>query len=155
MIEWRFLNSQEKKKIEATLKGEFGIKKIPGELISAGSEKLFLFSGDASESDVKEFIEISPVDRVGIYFAKVFDDGIRLSVDGVQIMKDQISRNIVELDEEQAEIWMQGSELLLKTGKKGYVVMKYKNDFLGCGKASAEKITNFIPKNRRLKNRLN
>ncbi len=155
MIEWRFLNSQEKKKIEATLKGEFGIKKIPGELISAGSEKLFLFSGDASESDVKEFIEISPVDRVGIYFAKVFDDGIRLSVDGVQIMKDQISRNIVELDEEQAEIWMQGSELLLKTGKKGYVVMKYKNDFLGCGKASAEKITNFIPKNRRLKSRLN
>lgn len=155
MIEWRFLNSQEKKKIEATLKGEFGIKKIPGELISAGSEKLFLFSGDASESDVKEFIEISPVDRVGIYFAKVFDDGIRLSVDGVQIMKDQISRNIVELDEEQAETWMQGSELLLKTGKKGYVVMKYKNDFLGCGKASAEKITNFIPKNRRLKNRLN
>jgi len=46
---------------------------------------------------------------------------------------------------------MQGSELQITTGKKGYIIIKYKNDFLGTGKASENKITNFIPKNRRLK----
>jgi NOL1/NOP2/fmu family ribosome biogenesis protein len=31
---------------------------------------------------------------------------------------------------------MKGRELNIKTGKKGFVVIKYKNDFLGTGKAS-------------------
>jgi len=31
--------------------------------------------------------------------------------------------------------------------------MKYENDMLGTGKASEEKITNFIPKSRRLKDK--
>ena len=35
--------------------------------------------------------------------------------------------------------------------KHGFLAMKQKDDFLGTGKASAEKIGNFIPKNRRLK----
>ena len=35
--------------------------------------------------------------------------------------------------------------------KKGFVIMKCEDDFLGTGKASENKIGNFIPKNRRLK----
>jgi len=50
---------------------------------------------------------------------------------------------------------MKGQDLQIKTGKRGFFVMKYKDDFLGCGKASQEKIGNFIPKSRRLKNRGN
>jgi NOL1/NOP2/fmu family ribosome biogenesis protein len=34
---------------------------------------------------------------------------------------------------------------------KGIVAIRYKEDFLGCGKASESKISNFIPKSRRLK----
>ena len=48
---------------------------------------------------------------------------------------------------------MMGRELLIKTGKRGFLIMKYNDDFLGTGKASEEKIGNFIPKSRRLKNR--
>ena len=64
-------------------------------------------------------------------------------------------KNIFELNKEQAEEWMKGRELGIKTGKRGFLVMKYKDDFLGTGKASEEKIGNFIPKSRRLKNREN
>ena len=46
---------------------------------------------------------------------------------------------------------MKGNELNIKSNLKGFVVIRYKDDFLGCGKASAEKITNFVPKERRLK----
>ena len=47
----------------------------------------------------------------------------------------------------------EGQELNIKSGKKDFLVMKYEDNFLGCGKASEEKISNFIPKMRRLKNR--
>ena len=46
---------------------------------------------------------------------------------------------------------MLGQELNINSGKKGLLVMKHGEDFLGCGKASEEKIGNFIPKSRRLK----
>ena len=48
---------------------------------------------------------------------------------------------------------MKGHELPIKTGKHGFLIMKHGEDFLGTGKASEEKIGNFIPKNRRLKER--
>jgi len=48
---------------------------------------------------------------------------------------------------------MSGNELNIKIGGKDFLVMKYKNNFLGTGKASENKITNFIPKSRRLKNK--
>ena len=79
------------------------------------------------------------------------DNKIRLSIEGVQLLKDQITKNIFEINDEQLELWMKGNELNIKTGKNDFLIMKHNNDFVGCGKASAEKITNFIPKNRRLR----
>ena len=48
---------------------------------------------------------------------------------------------------------MQGEELLIQTNLRGFVAIKYQDDFLGCGDASENKITNYIPKTRRLKNK--
>ena len=92
-----------------------------------------------------------PIERVGVYFGKFVNEDFRLSIEGSQILQDQINKNIFELNEEQVETWMSGSELNVETGFNGFLVMKYGGDFLGCGKASALKIGNFIPKNRRLK----
>ena len=49
---------------------------------------------------------------------------------------------------------MKGQQLDIKTGKRGMIIMKYKENFLGTGKASEEKIGNFIPKSRRVKERV-
>ena len=76
---------------------------------------------------------------------------MRLSIDGIHLLQDQITKNMFELNEEQMLEWMHGSELQIKSGEKGFLIMKYKEDFLGTGKASEEKISNFIPKNRRLR----
>jgi len=46
-----------------------------------------------------------------------------------------------------------GRELNIKTGKRDFLIIKHGDDFLGTGKVSEEKIGNFIPKNRRLKER--
>ena len=76
-------------------------------------------------------------------------------MEGVQMLKDQIKKNIIELDEKQAEGWMKGEDLDIQTQKRGFVILKHKDDFLGCGKASEYKIGNFVPKSRRLRNKGN
>lgn len=147
----KILSPKEKTEIENKLKSQFGIKEIPGQLVKRGEERIFLYQGELSVEQIKTLEKSCQVERVGIYFCKFQNEEIRLSIDGTQVIKDQIKKNIFELDKEQAQEWMKGREVNVKSGLKGVVVMKYGNDFLGCGKASEEKITNFIPKNRRLK----
>jgi len=147
----KILSINEKKKIEKSLKEQFGIDKIPGLLVKRGEERIFLFQGSLSPKEITELEKTILLERVGIYFAKIIRDEPKLSIEGTQILKDQIKKNIFELNKEQAEQWMTGQELNIKTGKRSFLIMKYKDDLLGCGKASEEKITNFIPKSRRLK----
>ncbi|MCW8965283.1 MAG: hypothetical protein OQK82_01150 [Candidatus Pacearchaeota archaeon] len=147
----KILNKNEKQEIENKLKNQFGIKSISGTLLKRGQERIFLYQGEFTESEIKTLEKTSQVERVGLYFCKFQNEEIRLSIEGTQILKQQIKKNIFELTKEQSQTWMQGSEINIKSNLKGIVAMKYKEDFLGCGKASVEKITNFIPKNRRLK----
>jgi len=147
----KILNKKEKAEIEKKLSEQFGIEKIQGILVMRGQERVFLFSGNLSEEGVRLLERCTFIERIGIYFAKLVDGQVKLSIEGSQILKDQIKKNIFELDEKQAEEWMKGHELPIKTGTHGFLIMKHGEDFLGTGKASEEKIGNFIPKNRRLK----
>ena len=151
----KILNEQEKHEVENKLNEQFGIEKVHGLILRTGEERLFLFSGDFSEKDIKRLERTVVIERTGIYFAKFINDKIKLSIEGTQILKSQIKKNIFELkDEKQLEEWMMGQDLPIQTGKRDFLVIKYKEDFLGCGKASEDKIGNFIPKSRRLRHRL-
>ncbi|MGA2130530.1 MAG: hypothetical protein ABSG05_02885 [Candidatus Pacearchaeota archaeon] len=149
----KILNEREKTKIEEQLKEQFGISSVPGTIIMRGAERLFLFSGNLSEKEIEKLEKCTFIERMGVYFAKLVDDKIRLSIEGSQILKDQVTKNIFTLDSKQAEEWMKGRELPIKTETHGFLIMKHGEDFLGTGKASDEKIGNFIPKNRRLRER--
>jgi len=149
----KILNEREKEEIESKLNSQFGIEKVPGIIAMRGKERLFLFSGSFGEKDIKELEKCAFIERIGVYFAKLIKDEIRLSIEGSQILGNQVTKNLFELNAEQAEKWMKGQELLIKTGKRGFLIITHQGDFLGTGKASEEKIGNFIPKNRRLKER--
>ena len=151
----KILNQQEKKEIEESLREQFGVESVPGLILMRGEERLYFFSGNLSENEIKNLSASVPIERLGIYFAKIIGNDVKLSIEGTNILKDQIKKNTFILDSKQLEEWMTGSDLQVKTGKKGFVVVKYKDDFLGCGKASEEKIGNFIPKSRRLKQKGN
>ncbi|MBI3623007.1 hypothetical protein HY212_02920 [Candidatus Pacearchaeota archaeon] len=148
-----FLTTHETQSILEKLQEQFGVKEIPGILLKIGQERIFLYQGSLSESEIKKLESIIYIERLGVYFAKEEENGIRLSIEGTQILQSQIKKNIYELNDNQVESWMKGNELNISVGKKAFLIMKYKNDFLGTGKASENKITNFIPKNRRLKER--
>jgi NOL1/NOP2/fmu family ribosome biogenesis protein len=151
----KILSEKEKAEIVEQLTSQFGIKNVFGILSMRGQERLFLFQGNFTEKQIQKLEQTAPVERAGIYFAKLIDGSVRLSIEGTQILKNQITKNIFELGDDQLELWMKGNELNIKSGKNGFVIMKYKDNFLGCGKASENKITNFIPKNRRLKEKIN
>jgi len=151
----KILNTNEKHNIGNKLNNQFGINKISGKIIMKGKEKLFLFSGSFTYKEIKKLEEITVIERIGAYFAKIDErtNNIRLSIEGSQILGEQVNKNIFEIPEEYLENWMKGQELNIKTNKKGFLIMKYKDNFLGTGKASEEKIGNFIPKNRRLRDK--
>ena len=147
----KIYSQKEKQNIVEKLKKQFGIKNVDGIISMRGQERLFLFQGELTQRQIQDLERTIPIERVGIYFGKIIHDEIRLSIEGTHILKNQITKNIFELDKEQTELWMRGNELEIQTGKRGFVIIKYKDDFLGCGKASELKITNFVPKSRRLK----
>jgi NOL1/NOP2/fmu family ribosome biogenesis protein len=151
----KILEGKELENFTQILNDQFGITKIPGQLIMKGKEKVFLYTGNLPEKDLKTIEFRIFIERVGTYVAKIEEQGIRLSIEGSQIFKNQITKNIVELNEEEMLTWMHGSEVLKQSRITGFVIIKYKEDMLGTGKASAEKITNFIPKSRRLKHKQN
>ena len=145
------LSKQETQEILASLQEQFGIKEIPGILLKIGQERIFLYQGSLSENEIKELEKTVFIERLGVYIAKMHGNEVRLSIEGTHIFKDQIIKNTFELNEKQVDEWMHGNELNVAINKKGFLIMKYKDDFLGTGKASELKISNFIPKNRRLR----
>jgi NOL1/NOP2/fmu family ribosome biogenesis protein len=153
MIPLKFLNKQEKEKLVQQLNEQFGITQIPWQIAKFGKERIILFSGNISEKELFKLDDYARIEGVGIYFAKIDEHtkDIRLSIEGANLLKDQITKNIFEMDEKQAEQWMLGQELNITTGKKGFFIMKFKDDVLGTGKISENKISNFVPKSRRLK----
>ncbi|MBS7249183.1 MAG: hypothetical protein KIH08_01120 [Candidatus Freyarchaeota archaeon] len=87
----------------------------------------------------------------GVYFGRFEKDGLRLSIEGSQLIGGKAKRNIVELDYENAVKWMRGEDIKVETEARGYVILKWKNYYLGCGKIKEGTITNFVPKDRRVK----
>ena len=154
----KIFNEEEKKKLVETLNSQFGIKSIQGIVTMRGKERLFLYKGSLTEKQIKNLEQDIPIERVGVYFAKLMPgEGIRLSIEGSQILASQINKNTFELSDKEAEEWMYGRDILLedlkKKPKQGLLIMTHKGDFLGTGKVSENKIGNYVPKNRRLKNR--
>jgi NOL1/NOP2/fmu family ribosome biogenesis protein len=152
-IPLKFYTKQEKEKLVQQLNEQFGIEKLPWEVAKLGKERIILFSGDMSEKELIKFDYLARIEGVGLYFAKIDEHtkDIRLSIEGANLLKNQITKNIFEMDEKQAAQWMLGQELNITTGKKGFFIMKFKDDVLGTGKISENKISNFVPKSRRLK----
>lgn len=147
----KIIYSSEKKKILKQLNEQYGISKLPYLLLRFGEDKIRIYSGSLSNDELNTLAANLRIENIGLYFAKQEKDGIRLTLDGIQVLKEQITKNILELTPEQVEDWLKGFDLDIKTGR-GFKILKNNNEFLGCGKSTGERITNFVPKERRIKN---
>lgn len=145
----RFIKSPEKRRIEEDLEKQFGITKLPYLLLETGKEKIRGFSGSLSKEEIAKLARIANIELIGLYILKKEFD-YRLSIDTTILLKDQISKNIIEINDAQLYEWIRGRDLDIQYPKET-VILKHNGDFVGCGKSNGEKIFNYIPKDRRIK----
>ncbi|MEK6884025.1 MAG: hypothetical protein AABY22_30625, partial [Nanoarchaeota archaeon] len=140
----------EKKNIIEKLNNQFEIKNLHYLFLKFGKDKIRVYSGSLSKTDLNILDKNARIESIGLYFARIQQDGIRLTIDGTQLVKNQITKNILEINDKESIEWLKGQDLDIKK-EKSFKIIKNENEFLGCGKSTGEKITNFIPKERRIK----
>jgi NOL1/NOP2/fmu family ribosome biogenesis protein len=143
----QILNRKESKRILEKIEGQWGTS-LEGDYVLLLSEKqrVYVVNKEVFNLDLSKL----RINSVGMYFADV-KNGIRLSIDGSQIIGPKATKNIIELSDEEAKQWMRGEDLDKDTGSAAFLIIKHNNDFLGTGKAVQGKILNFVPKTRRMK----
>jgi len=143
----KILNKKEIKKILEKLNNQFGFE---GELdyvfLLNNKDRIYLMTKDLA----KIKIDSLRINSMGLYFAELPRDEIRLSIEGSQLVGKHCNKNILELTQKEGKDWLKGFDLARKE-EKGFYLLKHEDDFLGCGRAVDDKILNFVPKNRRLK----
>ena len=153
-MEHKFIRTPEKRRLIEELNETFGISELPYLLIESGKEKIRAFSGSLSKDEIIQLGRMANIEGVGIYFMKKEDSGLRLSFEACQLLKAQITKNILYINDNQLELWIRGHDLDIKVPQGTYIIA-HGEDFLGCGKSNGEKIFNYVPKERRIKKPLN
>ena len=143
----KILNRKASKRLLERIENQWGAT-LEGEyvLLLNDRQKLYIVNREVFDIDNSKL----RVNSYGIYFADT-RNGIRLSVEGSQMIGPKAKKNIVELDEKEMKGWMRGEDIDKETDCEDFVILKYGRDFLGTGKVSSGKILNFLPKTRRLR----
>lgn len=143
----KILNTREKKDINKKVLEQWNCELAKSFVFLLNNKnKLYIADPDIGKIDTEKL----RVDNLGLYVATVNDKGIRLSIEGSQLLGPKAKKNIVELDYENMRSWFRGEDINIDTDCKGFVILKHNNDFIGCGKVTEKGILNFVPKTRRI-----
>ncbi len=153
-----FIFRNDKEKLIEQL-GYYGIKKLPYLLTRSGKEKIRGYSGNLSTDEIIKINQEVSIELLGIYLFHDYHGDMRLSFDAIYALKDQITENVITLDDKQAEEYLKGRDINLtkedkekwKTESKGFKIIKHKDEFIGTGKLIEDRIVNYMPKERRLR----
>ena len=133
------------------LRDRFGISKriFSDYSFIVRGEKIWIAFKDVLEKD----LEGLNIEAIGLLFGRYFEKQKRFkpTTNALQIFGRYATKNIVELDEKEKEMYIRGYDLEKKLNlEEGYVIVKFKNDVLGCGLYREGKIKNQIPKARKI-----
>lgn len=164
-MELEFVFKSEKKKILDKL-SYYGIEELPYLLIVSGKEKVRGYSGSLSNKELMDLHQAIGTQVIGLYLFHDYHEndnggGLRLSFDAISALKNQITKNILELNDKQAEEFLKGRDVTLtndeikeledKSETKGFKILKNQGEFIGTGKLVEGRIVNYMPKERRLR----
>ncbi len=143
----KILNKKQIKLILKKLEAQFGFKDTLDFVFLQNREgKIFLINKDIAKVDLSKL----RINSIGLYFGKIEQDELRLSIEGSQLIGKKAKKNIVELNSQQLKQWLKGEDIE-NNKHQGFVIIRHNKDFLGTGKAKQDKILNFVPKARRIK----
>lgn len=143
----KFLNSKEIKEILKLIKEQWDVElKLDYTFLKNNKNRIFIVNRDISKIDLSKL----RINSVGMYFCEIDKHGIRLSIEGSQIIGKKAVKNVVEINEEQTRQWFKGEDLEIEGNYSGFVILKHNNDFLGSGKYNDSKVFNYVGKSRRV-----
>lgn len=146
MPQLQILNSKEKKEILKLIENQWNAKlKLNYAFLKNNKNRVFIINKDISKIELEKL----RINSIGMYFCDL-EHGIRLSIEGSQIIGPKATKNIVEIDEEQVKQWFRGEDLEINENFDGFVIIKHKNDFLGSGKFKDGRVLNYVNKSRRI-----
>ena len=165
MPQLKILNSREIKEIYSLIEKQWGAKLnlsyaflkrekikdfLPPEnsknFLGNNKNRIFVVNRSISNIDLSKL----RINSIGMYFCEADKIGIRLSIEGSQIVGPKATKNIAEITEEQAKKWLKGEDLEIKGDYSGFIILKNNGDFLGAGRHKDGKILNYVAKERRI-----
>lgn len=100
--------------------------------------------------EVKSF-NCEKIIRKGIRIARLVRNGIKPTIDGVQIFGRYAKKNTICLDEENLRKVLSGQDIHLELDiPNGYKILLYKNHPIGVGYFRNKRLKNQIPRSRRI-----
>lgn len=108
-------------------------------------EKVYIVKRDVFDIEIEKL----RINSLGIYFCEL-KKGIRLSIEGSQLVGPKAQKNIAKINNEQAQKWIRGEDIKIKQEFEGFVIIKHETNYIGSGKFKEGTILNFVPKVRRL-----
>jgi len=140
------LKNKDKKLLIKNLEEQFGfLGKLNYSFFVNSNKRVFILNPNV---DI-DFSKIH-VNSLGLYFANI-EKELRLSIEGSQLIGPHSTKNILELNETKLKSWISGKDITTQEEFSGFVLIKHNNDFYGTGKYKDNKILNYIPKERRIK----
>jgi NOL1/NOP2/fmu family ribosome biogenesis protein len=147
------LNSKQVKLLHKQLQEQFAIEEKLDYLFfqNENKKKIYLISKEFDSLDTEHL----RIDTMGLYFGAFVENQFRLSIDGAQLLAPLCKKGIIDIDKKQMQAWLQGEKLEIADFEGvdlppvgNFVIMRFGEDILGCGKVTAECISNYIPKTR-------
>ena len=148
MPELKILNNKEIKEIYKLIESQWNAKiRLDYGFLKNKKNRVFIISKGIAKIDTSNL----RINSAGMYFCEIDDKGIRLSIEGSQLIGPKATKNIVELNEDEVRKWLKGEDLEKERKDcSGFVILKHKHDFLGTGKYSNARILNYVGKSRRI-----
>ncbi|MCD6367790.1 MAG: hypothetical protein J7L45_01755 [Candidatus Aenigmarchaeota archaeon] len=148
------LKSKDVKRIEDIIEKNYGCR------IDLGKYNVFLTSEDkvwllSKKVNLKTFGNMKRIYSFGCYFGKLKrGDKIKLTIEGAILVGKCANKNVVILDEEEANKFVSGGHVIyskeISCDLNNFVIVKFDDDVIGTGLFRGEFIENLIPKSRRI-----
>src|SRR3989338_1014184 len=108
MLELKIMNSKEIKEIYHLIEAQWGTKlKLDLAFLKNNKNRIFIVNKELSQLDLSKL----RINSAGLYFCEIDDKGIRLSIEGSQIIGNKATKNIAEISNEQLKQWLKGEDL--------------------------------------------
>jgi len=148
----KILSASEKKKIVKQLDEQFGIGKLNFLFARFGKNKIRAYSGSLSKEEIQSLDKETRIEIFGVYAINENENQLRLNLDFIHLIKDKITKNILGLDKVGASLWLKGQDVEIGEEKgNGFKIIKFGEDFIGCGRVVQGILKNYMPKERRIK----